>query len=93
MPAAARVEKLVHPSHSRQPIPKNRLRYLRERHKAAKGLWLTTAEVATLTGITESIVSRHETHERGLTEAHVLAYSKLYKVRPDQLFANLTISK
>ena len=92
MPAAAISLPSILPPRSRQPIPKNRLRFLRERHKAKGGLWLTTAEVATLTGITESIVSRHETHERGLTEAHVMAYAKLYKVKPHQLFANLTIS-
>lgn len=93
MMAAAKSSRSEPSNGGRKPIPRNRLRFLRERHKKANGLWLTTAEVATLTGITESIVSRHETHERGLTEAHVMAYSKLYKVKPHQLFANLTTSK
>jgi hypothetical protein len=74
-------------------IAQNRLRELRERHKAKGGLWLTTAEVATLTGIGEADVSRHENHVRALTEEHVRAYAKVYKVSSHQLFTNLTIAK
>lgn len=77
----------------RRAIPKNRLQKLRERHKTAGGLWLTTAEVATMTGIAESTVSRHEQHERALTDGHVLAYAKLFKVKPHQLFVGLTSDK
>ncbi len=94
MPAAAK--KIVRDAGGRpkNQIAPNRLRELRERHKDKKGgLWLTTAEVAKILGIGEADVSRHENHVRALTDEHVILYSKLYKVRPDQLFANLTVSK
>lgn len=74
-------------------IAKNRLRELRERHKAKGGLWLTTAEVGKIVGIGEADVSRHENHIRALTEQHIEAYARLYKVKGHQLFLNLTAAK
>jgi hypothetical protein len=72
-------------------IFKNRLQKLRERGKGKGGLWLTAVEVARLRGIDVSLVSRHENHERPLTENDVTEYAKIYKVRPDQLFEGLTV--
>lgn len=87
-PAKVRTGKVGRP---RNMIARNRLEELRTRHKP-RGLWLTTAEVATLTGISEDQVSRHEQHKRALTENHVMAYARVYKVPPHRLFVGLTAS-
>ncbi len=71
----------------------NRLTYLRERHKP-RGLWLTMAEVGKILGISEAAVSRHESRDpktaRGLSHDDVLAYAKLYKVQPHEIFEGVT---
>lgn len=58
----------------------NRLRTLRAESK------LTLAEVAKILDIEVATVSRHESGDRGLTQANIQAYSKLYKVDSLQIF-------
>lgn len=74
----------------RRPMVPNRLRKLRERGRGKGGLWLTLDEAAKVLGYSLSTVQRHETNSRSLSEDDVMAYSQLYKVRPDQLFEGLT---
>ncbi len=68
----------------------NRLRQLRERHKDSGGFYLTIAEVAKLLNVSESTVARHESDTpsvtRGLNEADVIAYARIYKVQTHELF-------
>ena len=75
-------------------VAPNRLTYLRERHKAKGGFWLTMAEAGKILGISEAAVSRHESKDprtaRGLSHDDVLAYAKLYKVQPHEIFEGLT---
>lgn len=77
----------------RRPMVENRLRLLRERGRRNGGMWLTIEEAAKVLGLSLSAVSLHETNKRSLSEEDVVAYAKLYKVRPDQLFRGLTDSK
>lgn len=80
---------------AKRPVAPNRLAELRERHKAKGGLWLTMAEVGRCLGISEAAVSRHESKDpntaRGLSHDDVLAYAKLYKVDPHEIFEGLTV--
>jgi len=75
------------------PYAKNRLRELRERGREQGSLWLTLEEVAAVMGLSVAMVSRHETHERGLTDEDVEKYAALYKVKPTRIFSRLTVSR
>ena len=75
----------------KHPPVRNRLRELREAGKREGGMWLTTAEVARLRGISEGWVSLQETGKRRLTDEDVEAYARIYKVRPHMIFKNLTV--
>lgn len=93
MPTKVKAKKGGH----RKVFVPNRLQELRERGRGKSGsLWLTAAEVARFLGVTEATVSRHESNDptkaRGLTDALVLEYAKLYKVDPLQIFKGLTDS-
>lgn len=74
-------------------IAPNRLQELRERGKSKGGMWLTASEMATLRGIDVSLVSRHENHQRPLTDDDVMEYAKILKVQPHSIFAGLTVKK
>lgn len=74
-------------------IPRNRLTELRERGKKQGGNYLTLAEVAKLRGVTEGWVSLQENHKRPLTDEDVVAYAKIYKVSPHEIFSGLTIKQ
>ncbi len=79
----------------KRSVAPNRLTYLRERHKSKGGFWLTMAEVGKILGISEAAVSRHESKDpktsRGLSHDDVLAYAKLYKVEPHEIFEGVTV--
>lgn len=72
-------------------IPRNRLAELRERGKGKGGIWLTLEEVAKLRDQSQGWISLQENHKRPLTDEDVVAYAKIYKVQPHQIFANLTV--
>ena len=71
-------------------LPRNRLRELRTAGQKTGGLWLSIDEVASVLGITKDHVSRHETLQRGISDEHLQAYARLYKVEPWHIFTNLT---
>jgi transcriptional regulator with XRE-family HTH domain len=73
-------------------IARNNLQKLRERHKRDGGFYLTLAEMATLMGIAESQVSRHESGQRGLSTEDANRYARILKVDPLEIFPHLTHS-
>jgi hypothetical protein len=95
MPATKTRETVKPTGKPKRAVAPNRLAYLRERHRAKGGFWLTMAEVGKILGISEAAVSRHESRDartaRGLSHDDVLAYAKLYKVEPHEIFEGLTI--
>lgn len=78
------------PAMPKRPLPKNRLRELRTKGQKKGTLWLTVDEVAAVLGITKDHVSRHETLQRGISDEHLAAYARLYKVEPWHIFTGLT---
>lgn len=59
---------------------KNRLKELRDRSR------LTLQEVSLITGYSVPTISRHESGERGLSEAALVKYASLYKVHTYEIF-------
>lgn len=73
-------------------VPRNNLQRLRERHRP-DGFWLTLAEMARVRGIDESLVSRHESGQRGMSQQDVVEYAKILKVNPIEIFPGLTVDE
>ena len=61
-------------------IPKNKLKELLHRSR------LTLQEVSTLTGLSITAISRHESCDRMPSDEAITKYAALYKVQTHELF-------
>lgn len=62
------------------PVRHNRLAEIR------KSRYLEIKEVSIITGIDSSLICNHEKMKRHISEEHIKAYAKLYKVQTHELF-------